>query len=82
MEWSRSVLAMPQARSSPNMMDSCLFSSFTQAGCQSEENEDNKSEEESQGNTKTLWGWAVGKGWLQTDGDKQDLSVSHLDLIR
>lgn len=47
MEWNRSFSAMPKARSSHNTLNSCLFNSFTQAGCQPEENEDDKSEEES-----------------------------------
>lgn len=59
MEWNWSVLAMPRARSSHGMMDSCLFS-FTQPGCQPEENEHNKSEEESQGKNQNPFG--VGGG--------------------
>lgn len=75
--------AAPQARSSHNTIDSYLFSSsFTQVGCQADENEEDKSEEESHGKTKGPLGWEVGKWCLQTDGDKQDLSVSNLDFIR
>lgn len=74
---------MPQARSSLNRMDSCLFSSsFAQVECQPGENEDDKSKEESHGKTKGPLGWEVGKWCLQTYGDKQDLSVSNSDLIR
>lgn len=60
MEWNWSVLAVPRAGSSHDMMDSCVFSSFTQPGCQPEENEDNKSEEESQGKNQNPFG--VGGG--------------------
>lgn len=59
MEWNWSVLATPRARSSHGMMDSCLFS-FTQPGCQPEENEHNRSEEESQGKNQNPFG--VGGG--------------------
>lgn len=49
---------------------------------QPEENEADKSEEESHGKTQGPLGWEVGRWCLQSDGDKQDLSVSNLDLIR
>lgn len=62
-------------------MNSCLFNSFTQVGCQPEESEDDKSEEKANGKPKAL-GWDMGKRCLQTDGDKQNMSVSYLDLIR
>lgn len=84
MEWNRKISQLcPQARKSRNTVDSYLFSSsFTQVGCQAGENEDDKSEEESHGKTKGPLGWELGKWCLQTNGDKQDLSVSNLDLIR
>lgn len=50
--------------------------------CQPKENDSGISEEESHGKTQGPLGWEVGKWCLQTDGDKQDLSVSNLDLIR
>lgn len=68
---------MPKSKSSYNTMNSCLFNSFTQVECQPEENEDDKSEEKSQEKTKDPLGWC-----LQTDGNKQFLSASYLDLIR
>ena len=84
MEQNRKISQLcPQARNSHNTIDSYLFSSsFTQVGCQADENEDDKSEDESHGKTKGPVGRERGKWCLQTNGDKQDLSVSNLDLIR
>lgn len=81
-EW-KSFSAIPQAKSFHNMMDSSLVSSsLARAGSQPEENEDDKSEKKNHGKPKALWGEGWGKWCLQTNGYKQDLSVSNLDLIR
>lgn len=71
-------------KSSHNQIDPFLISSFTQAECQPQENE--KSEKESQENINHPLGATGGERWgrchMQTGGDKPDLSVSNLDLIR
>jgi hypothetical protein len=57
-EWK--FLNYTSTKSSHGMMDSCLFS-FTQVGCQPEENEEDKSEKESDGHIHHPLEWEVGE---------------------